>query len=441
MALTFRGGIHPDDRKDATKKKPIENLAPPETVVIPMSMHIGAPCTPTVSVGDTVKIGTVIGDSSAPLSAPIHASVSGTVTAVEPRLHPNGSRVMSVVIANDYENTIDQSVCPKGSFESLSPEDIISIVRNAGIVGLGGAGFPTHVKISSGLGKVDTLIINCAECEPYITSNYRAMIETPEEIIGGIRILMKAFGLSSAVIGIESNKLDAIPSLEKALPSGGGGIKIKTLKTKYPQGGEKQLIYSLTKREVPPGGLPAAVGCAVFNPDTCAAIYQAVTTGMPLVSRVVTVSGSAIANPKNLRCPVGTMVSDLVTACGGFKEEPYKIIAGGPMMGSALQGVDLPIIKSSNSILSFCGNEDTSVAEPQCIRCGRCVSVCPMNLMPIYIRMYYEKERYDELEKLNVSDCIECGSCAYVCPGRLFLTQTCRVAKARLAEYKKKGAN
>jgi electron transport complex protein RnfC len=446
MALTFRGGVHPDDKKDSTRKKPFETITAPAAVVIPMSMHAGAPCQPLVKKGDLVRMGQKIGDSTSPVSSPIHSSVSGTVSAVEPRLHPNGSYVMSVVIDNDFADTLDESISPKGSVESLSAEELISVIREAGIVGLGGAAFPTHVKISSGIGKVDTLIINCAECEPYITSGHRSLLERPEEIIGGVRILMKIFGLDKAVMAIEANKFDAVRVLEKALPQRSSPIKIKVLKTKYPQGGEKQLIYSVTKREVPPGQLPAAVGCAVFNPDTCAAIHNAVTTGMPLITRGVTVSGSAIANPKNLICRIGTSFEDLVAASGGFKEEPYKLVMGGPMMGTALQDIEIPVIKATNAFLAFSQNEDKFSDNPTCIRCGRCVEACPMNLMPVYMYMYYQKEMFPELDKLNVTDCIECGSCSYTCPGRLYLTQSFRVAKVRLADYKKslaakKGAN
>ncbi len=441
MALTFPGGVHPDDKKDATRKKALEVISAPATVVIPMSMHIGGPCQPIVQKGDLVKMGQKIGDSSSPVSAPIHSSVSGTVKAVEPHMHPNGTKVMSVIIENDFQDTPDESITPRGSVESLSSEDLMAIVREAGIVGLGGAGFPTQVKLSSGIGKVDTLIINCCECEPYITSGLRGLLENPEGVVGGIHIIMKILKLDSAVIAIEDNKFEAVKVLERTLPQKSSPIQIKVVKTKYPQGGEKQLIYSITRKRVPPGQLPAAVGCAVFNPDTCAAIHDAVTSGMPLITRAVTVSGSAVANPKNLTCRIGTMFSDLVIAAGGYKEDPYKLIMGGPMMGSALPHGDIPVIKTTNALLAFSRDEDKFSDDPTCIRCGRCVSVCPMNLMPLYMYMYYKSEQFTELEKMNITDCIECGCCSYICPGRLHLSQSFKVSKVRLSAYNRKNAS
>ncbi|MDR1117142.1 MAG: electron transport complex subunit RsxC [Oscillospiraceae bacterium] len=442
MALTFRGGIHPEDNKKETKSKAIETPTPPVKVVIPLSMHIGAPCEPLVKVGDYVKLGQKIGESGAAVSAPVHSSVSGTVLEIAPYVHPNGTRVMSVSIENDYADT-PYDGCKKRSREqiaALKPGQITELIREAGIVGLGGAAFPTHVKIKSSVGKVDTLIINCAECEPYITSGYRGMLENTESIVRGTALIMRAVGLKDAIIAVESNKLDAAGVFEGVISRVGAPITVKVVRTKYPQGGEKQLIYALTKREVPPGQLPAAVKCAVFSSETCAAVYTAVSEGMPITTRVVTVAGSAVANPKNLCVRVGTAFENLFSAAGGFLEEPYKIIMGGPMMGSAVYSTDSPVIKSTNALLAFSKNEEKFEEEPTCIRCSRCVSACPMNLMPVYIAMYYNKSRFDKLAELNVSDCIECGSCSYVCPGRLHLTHTCRAAKARLIELDRKGA-
>lgn len=437
MARTFPGGVHPDDKKDATRKKPLEHVPSPKTVIIPMSMHIGAPCQPLVQVGDKVKMGQKIGESKSPVSAPIHASVAGTVLAIEPRMHPNGTKVLSVVLENDFSDALDESIAPRGTVESLSAEELMAIVREAGIVGLGGAAFPTQIKLQSGIGKVDKLIINCAECEPYITSGHRGLLENAEAILGGVRAIMKVLQVEDVTFAIESNKYDVVQVLERTLPKD-TPVKVRIVKTKYPQGGEKQLIYAVTRRRVPPGQLPASVGCAVFNPDTCAAIHEAITTGMPLITRTVTVSGPAVANPKNLICRIGTQFDELLAASGGLKEEPSKLIMGGPMMGQALVHDAVPVIKATNAFLAFTDEEDHSVEEPMCIRCGRCVSVCPMNLMPLYMYMYYHKDRYEELEKLNVADCIECGCCSYICPGRLHLTQTFKVGKIRLNEYRKK---
>ena len=435
MALTFRGGVHPDDMKRATSAKALEPMNAPETVVLPVSMHIGAPCEPLVSVGDAVFLGQKVADSSAAVSSPVHSPVSGTVTAIEPRLHPNGNLVQSIIIENDFFDTPAPDIEPRGTLESLSGERIIEIIREAGIVGLGGAGFPTHVKIRSGIGKVDTLIINCAECEPYITSGYRGMIEHTAEIIGGIRLVMKALGLTGAVSAVEANKPDAV---EKLTQAAGDGIRVCVLRTKYPQGGEKQLIQAVTGRQVPPGGLPADVGCAVFNPETCAAVWRAVTTGLPLVTCNVTVAGSAVANPKNLICRIGTPVESLFAAAGGFSVEPQKLINGGPMMGVALYSMQTPVVKTTNALLAFTKKEVERFKPQQCIHCGRCVSACPMDLVPLYINMYYSKGMIRELEGLNVTDCIECGSCAYICPARLPLTQVCRTGKTLLGELKKK---
>lgn len=437
MLHGFRGGIHPDDKKAATEQRSIEVLAAPERVFLPLSMHIGAPCQPLVHVGDTVGLGQKIADSESPVSSPVHASVSGKVAAIEAYPHPNGSLSQTVVIENDFQDTLHESVRAHGSAESLSGEEITAIIHEAGIVGLGGATFPTHVKISSGLSKVDTLIINGAECEPYITSDFRIMMESPEEIIGGVRALMKVFSLTHAVIAIESNKLPAITRLRAILPRQDDSIRILTLHTRYPQGAEKQLIRSVTGREVPPGGLPAAVGCAVFSVATTAAIHRAITTGMPLVGRVVTVAGSAVSNPKNLQVRIGTPLAALFEAAGGLREQPKKILMGGPMMGVAQPDITAPVIKATNALLAFGAKEQAVSAHPTCIRCGKCVEVCPMHLMPIYLYMYAQKNRLEECRKLNVADCIECGSCSYTCPGRLYLVQSFRTVKQQLAAAKK----
>jgi electron transport complex protein RnfC len=439
MAFKFRGGIHPDGNKETTRQKSIEDLPAPQEIIIPMIMHIGAPCTPCVKVGHHVLLGEKIAVAADNISIPIHASVSGHVKSIEPRPHPNGGQVLSVVIENDGEDTPHPTMRPYGSVESLSTEELVAIIQETGIVGLGGAAFPTHAKIRSGLGKVNTLIINGAECEPYITSDHRLMLEAPEEIVGGLRVLLKIFSLSNAIIAIESNKPDAIEALRHTLPKHDSGVRVHPLATRYPQGAEKQLIYAVTGREIPPGALPAAVGAAVFNVDTAAAIHRAVTTGRPLLRRIVTVSGSGVSNPKNLRVRLGTPLKTVFEATGGFKEQPFKIIMGGPMMGVAQHSLDVPVIKATNALLAFSRDEGAVEKNPVCIRCGRCVTSCPMRLLPVYLYHYEQKNMLSQCERLHVSDCIECGCCSYVCPGRLHLVHSMRNAKQKLREALAKG--
>ena len=432
MAKAFFGGVHPNPMKDATCGKAIEKLEAPDEVVIPMSLHIGAPCKPIVAVGDTVKLGQKIGEATGFVSAPIHASVSGTVVAVEPRPHFNGTDCMSVVIKNDHQDTVSEDVKPVENPDELTGEQLAEIVKNAGIVGCGGATFPTHVKISGGLGKVDTVIINAAECEPYITSDHRIMLEMPEQVIGGAKLLAKAFGVT-VHIGIEDNKPDAAEILRQEIAKEGvSNIVVDVEHTRYPQGAEKQLIQAITGRQVPGGKLPADVGCAVFNVDTTCAIYRAVTTGMPLIRRIVTVSGSGTIEPKNLEVRVGTPLKCVFDACGGVKENTYKILMGGPMMGNAQYNLDAPVGKATNALLAFCGNEEKTVEHPECIRCRKCVGVCPTHLQPLTMNLYASKDRLDELEALHVMDCIECGSCSYICPGRVHLVHNFRTAKQKI---------
>ena len=431
VSFKFFGGIHPDDKKAPANSSPVTKMTPPPQVVIPMSLHIGAPCQPLVAVGDEVKLGQKIGDSPAAVSAPIHASVSGKVVAIEPRLHSNGTMVNSVVIESDGLETPCETMVPHSEEELQDPEALVKIIREAGIVGMGGATFPTAFKISSGKGKVNTVIINGAECEPYITSDHRTMLEHPEEVLGGIQLIMRACGVDKATFAIEKNKQDAINLLNQKNPAG-SGIEILPLRTRYPQGAEKQLIQTVTGREVPPGGLPASVGCAVFNTFTAYSVYRAAHEGRPAIERVVTVSGSCIAEPKNLIVPVGTPLSYVFEQAGGFASEPEKILMGGPMMGNAMYDLSVGTTKGTNALLAFGAQEDQTVENPTCIRCGRCAEACPMKLLPVYLYMYERKDDFEMMEKYHLMDCIECGACTYSCPGRLHLTQSCRTGKAKI---------
>ena len=436
MAQAFFGGIHPNDQKGATNKKPVETLPPPARVVIPMSLHIGAPCTPCVAVGDEVTVGQKVGEAPAFVSAPVHASISGKVSAVEPRIHFSGVPVMSVVIENDFNETPCPSLFPVPDPDDLTPEQLSGIIKEAGIVGMGGATFPTHVKITSGLGKVDTVIVNASECEPYITSDHRILLEEPEAVLGGVKLLARIFGVDRVHIAIEQNKSNAAGMLKLKIEEEKAPAVVDVLPTRYPQGAEKQLCQSITGRQVPPGALPAAIGCAVFNVVTTAAIYNAVYHGKPVTHRVVTVSGSGVNEPKNLLCPIGTPIGDLLDACGGVKQQTFKILMGGPMMGHAQFDMTAPIGKGTNAILAFADKEERTVEHPACIRCGKCISVCPMRLQPVFLYQYEAAGMLPELEAAHVMDCIECGACTYICPGRLHLVQAFRAGKQKLNNAK-----
>ena len=433
MAQAFFGGVHPNDMKAATNEKAIEQLAPPAEVVIPMSMHFGAPCTPLVKAGDHVKVGQKIGEFHG-LGAPIHASVSGTVKVVEPRPYSMGGNMMSVVIENDFQNELSEEVKAPADPDALTAEEMVEAIKNAGIVGMGGATFPTHAKISSAIGKVDTVIINGAECESYITGDHRTMLERPEEIIGGATYLAKMFGVDKVVIGVEDNKQNGIDAMNKVIAEKKAPVVVEPLRCRYPQGGEKQLCQAITGKQVPPGGLPAAIGCAVFNINTTCAIFRAITQGMPVVNKIVTVSGSGVVEPKNLECPIGTPFSCLFDACGGLNDKTYKLIAGGPMMGMAQYTADVSVGKGTGAVLAFCENEEQTVEHPQCIRCGKCVAACPMHLEPLFMYQYASKNMLDELNDAHIMDCMECGACAYVCPARVHLTHMFKTGKQKLKD-------
>lgn len=420
------------EHKDLTEHKAAAPLAEaPAQVVIPMSMHVGEPCSPVVAAGDTVKVGQLIGEPAG-LGAPIHASVSGRVAAVEPRPYGGGGTVLSVVIDNDFQDTPSPEQRRRDNAGDLSGGEIIALIRDAGVTGMGGAGFPTHVKLSGAVGKVDTLILNGAECEPYITSDHRLMLERGEAVIGGARLLTKAVGAKRTVIAIETNKPDAIESL-RAKAGGEGDVQIQSLRTRYPQGAEKQLIQMVTGRQVPSGKLPVDVGCLVCNVATAAAVWEAVTEGKALTRRRVTVTGEALGQPLNVIAPIGTPVSWLIRMAGGFQVEPDRVVLGGPMMGIPLYDLDVPIMKSTNCVLCLTPDEMAKPDPAQvCIRCGKCIEACPMRLTPLFIRMNADKGRWGEAEALHVMDCIECGCCSYICPARLPLVQTFRMTKAAI---------
>ena len=427
MAFSFFGGVHPTENKAYARDMAIQEFPEPDILVIPMSQHIGAPCKPLVKKNDLVKKGQKIGDNQG-LCVPVHASVSGKVKSVEAKPHSNGTTVMSVVIENDHLGTLDESIQPRTQAEvdALSPEELISIIREAGIVGMGGASFPTHVKLSGGIGKVDTIIVNAGECEPYITADDRLCREMPEKLISGIQIIMKILGLKQAHIGIENNKSEAIRALKANVAD--SGVKVDVLPAMYPQGAEKQLIQSITGRQVPSGGLPAAVGCAVFNAATCKAIHDAVYDGMPLIQRVVTISGDILIEPKNLLVPIGTSYESLLDACGR-SEIPYKILSGGPMMGVTQYDISVPTIKACNAITVLGYKNRYNVQDAQCIRCGKCIDVCPMRLMPVLMYKAVYSNDVDEMKTTNLMDCIECGCCAYNCPACVPLVLAFRSGK------------
>ena len=434
MRKLFWGGIHPEGHKDLSRGGAPVPAPLPAQVVLPMVQHIGAPCTPLVQVGDTVKMGQKIGDGQG-LCAPVHASVSGKVVAIEPRLHPNGRQVLSIVLENDFADTPDDALQPHPNHEELSPQEILNTIREAGIVGMGGATFPTDVKAFSALGQVDYILINACECEPYITADDTLLCSYPRQVIGGAETLAYALNPRHVVIAVEDNKGEAIRILKEHLPKD-TAIRVQVLPTRYPQGAEKQLIQAVTGRQVPPGQLPAAVGCAVFNAATAASVYQAVCEGKAVTRRIVTVTGDGANAPKNLIVRLGASFKETIEAAGGMAEDTVKVLAGGPMMGVAQQDLDVPVLKGTNAIL--CLKETPPRPEtPTCIRCSRCVAVCPMHLQPLYLYRFEKSGNVQELQRLHLTDCIECGSCAYVCPGNLPLVERFRAGKSLLKEAQK----
>lgn len=434
--LTFKGGLHPYDGKELSKDKPICEYLPKGEMVYPLSQHIGAPAVACVAKGDYVRMGQKIAEAGGFVSANIHSSVSGTVKAIEPRVTVSGTKVNCIVVENDekYEAVEFTPV------QEQTPENIIAAVKEAGIVGLGGAGFPTHVKLSpKEPEKIDTIIINGAECEPYITADYRCMMEIPEQLISGLKFILSLFPNAKGYIGIEDNKPDAIAKM-KEMCQKENRIEVAELKTKYPQGAERSLIYAVTGRAINSGMLPADAGCIVDNVATAIAIHEAVTMGKPLYERVVTVTGDAVSNPGNFKVKAGTNAAELVEAAGGFKSHPEKVISGGPMMGMALGTLDVPCGKTFSSLLCFTKDEVAACEPSNCIRCGRCVEVCPAGLMPTKLSEVADHGDFALFDQLNGCECVECGCCSYVCPAKRRLTQSMKTGRREALALRRKKA-
>ncbi|MEW5800806.1 MAG: electron transport complex subunit RsxC [bacterium] len=438
---TFLGGIHPPGNKHLSAAKKIQDAPLPQRVYLPVMQHIGAPGEHIVTVGQKVKKGEIIAQSKSFVFAPIHASISGTVTEIKNHPHPGGSEVLTIVIESDGKDEWFEE--PHNDHDPLkfSPEEIKKKIYAAGIVGLGGAAFPTHVKLSPPKEKpIDSVILNGAECEPYLTPDYRLMLEKAGSIVKGLQILLYALGINRGYIGIEANKPDALDAMRCAVEKD-PRIEVISLKVKYPQGAEKQLIKSVLNREVPPPpGLPLDVGAVVQNVGTAYAIYEAVSMGKPLIERVVTVSGQGVREPKNLRLRLGTLFSEAIGHCGGFQGEPARILMGGPMMGLAQHTTQVPVIKGTSGILVLSADETAKTGASHCINCGMCVRACPMRLLPSLIGTYCEKHLFDEAEKTHVLDCIECGSCVYVCPAKRHLVHLIKYGKSVILAKKRRQA-
>lgn len=437
--LSFKGGVHPhNDGKSLSKTKPIEEYLPKGEIVIPLCQHIGTPATPIVKSGDRVLVNQKIGEIDGYISSNVHSSVSGTVKKVEPRLVTDGQKVMSVVIEDDnlYE---EYPITNFKKFEDMNNDEIIQLIKEAGIVGMGGAGFPSHVKLSpDNREDIEYIIVNGAECEPYLTSDYRRMIEQPENLIEGIKIVLALFKNAKAVIAIENNKLDAIIKMKK-LTSNEDNIEVRTVYTKYPQGGERALIYTITGREINSTMLPADVNCIVHNVDTICAIKKAVIDKKPLISRIVTVTGEAISKPKNFEVPIGTMFEELIEEAEGFRRPPEKIISGGPMMGTAIYDLNIPVVKGTSAILAMSKDEVKESEPSNCINCGRCASVCPGRIVPARLSAMAQHGDKEEFIKAYGMECCECGCCSYICPAKINLTQSIKSMRRDILEDRKAG--
>ncbi|MFW5985961.1 MAG: electron transport complex subunit RsxC [Halanaerobiales bacterium] len=435
--LTFKQGIHPEYNKELSKDQPLRKAKRPEMVIIPLQQHIGAPCKPLVKKGEHVDYGQKIGEADSFVSAPVHASVSGTVSEIKNVLGPTGQQSRAVVIKADEKDELAEGIESRGSFEELSPEEIKKIVKEAGIVGMGGAMFPTHVKLSVPEEKnIDYFVLNGAECEPYLTIDHRMMLERSEDIVFGMKALMKTIGVSRGLIGIEENKPDAIESMEEIVKEE-EGIEIRVLDTKYPQGGEKMLIKALLERVVPSGGLPLDVGVVVNNISTAAAVADAIKKGVPLVERGLTVTGQGVKEPGNFICRIGTPIGELIEEAGGFTGEPGKIILGGPMTGFTQPGTEIPAVKGTSGVVVMNRDEVEHKEALPCIKCARCVDSCPQFLMPVKLSQFAAHEMYEELEEFQVLNCIECGSCSYIWPANRPLMQYIKIGKAEITAKKR----
>ena len=420
----YYGGIHPSERKEFSEHLALVKFPDPEEVVIPLSMHAGAPANPVVQVGDTVKVGQMIGEPAGFISSPVHSSVSGTVVAIESRKHATRGECMSVVIKSDGQNTLHESVKPNKDLDSFTPEEIVEIVKGAGIVGMGGAGFPTFVKLKPPK-PIDTILLNGCECEPLLTADHRVLLEFADDVIYGLKAMIKTVGAEKGIIVIEDNKQDAIELME-AKTADIDNIEVVVAKTKYPQGAEKMLIKRVMKRKVPSGGLPADVGCVVANISTTKAIADAIQTGMPLVERVVTVTGEKLNKPGNYIVKIGTNTKELVDYCGGVKDDDVMYKAGGPMMGFVIPDLNVPIMKGSNGIIAI---ETDKTEAVECIKCGRCMDVCPMELSPLYFAKFADEENWMGMKEKNVMDCLECRCCEYICSSKIPLVSKIKAGK------------
>ena len=432
MKSLFFGGVHPSGHKELSASVPLAAMALPAQAAVLLRQHIGAPCKPLVAVGDTVCVGQKIGDGDG-LCVPVHAPVSGTVVGIEDRPHPGGGVCPAIIIKNDFLDTPAPTMKPYSHPELFTPAELVSIIREAGIVGMGGAAFPTDVKSKTGMSQTDTLILNACECEPYITADDVLLRTRPGEVLQGLEVLVRVLSPSRTVIAVEDNKAEAAALLGERLGDF-PGVELRVLPTRYPQGAEKQLIQAVTGRQVPSGGLPRDVGCAVFNAATAAGVYRAVYEGMPVIERVITVTGEGVKQPRNLLVRVGTSFLEVIAAAGGLEDDVWKVLSGGPMMGVAQEDLSVPVTKSTNAVLCLSSAQNGESPHPACIRCGKCLEVCPMGLEPLYLYRYSGAGDVDALKRLHLMDCIECGCCAYACPGKLPLVEGFRAGKRALKE-------